>query len=158
MEIEEIEFNLNKDARKNRNSLKCQLLGGVELESSKAFVVYLGDKTENIPSLESLIVKHVLPGTTIYFKGKQGQLDKTKFKEYFFNSFDRIGLCKQLWDEIRSNVARSGLKLRLVESYINRYMFRRKYPKNTLHHFLKEISLAYPLKSKNITLTTTQND
>ena len=63
MEIEEIELTLNKDARKNRNSLKCQLLAGVESESSKAFVVYLDDKNENIPSVESLIVKHVYRGT-----------------------------------------------------------------------------------------------
>ena len=66
MEIEEIEFKLNKDARKNRNSLKCQLLGGVESESSKAIVVYLNDENKNRSSIVSLIVKHVLPGSTLY--------------------------------------------------------------------------------------------
>ena len=151
MEIEEIELTLNKDARKNRNSLKCQLLGGVELESSKAFVVYLGDKTKNNPSVESLIIKHVLHGSTIKYKGKQGNLDITTLKKYYTVSFARLDHCKQLWDEIRSNVARSGLKLRLVESYISRYMFYRKYPDNTLHYLLKEISLAYPLNNDNDT-------
>ena len=161
MEIEEIELTLNKDARKNRNSLKCQLLGGVELESSKAFVVYLGDKTKNNPSVESLIIKHVLHGSTIKYKGKQGNLDITTLKKYYTVSFARLDHCKQLWDEIRSNVARSGLKIHLVKipiylryifnTYINRYMFYRKYPDNTLHYLLKEISLAYPLNNDNDT-------
>ena len=82
MEIEEIEFNLNKDARKNRNSLKCQLLGGVEIESSKAFVVYLDDEYENNPSVESMIIKHVLPWSTIHYKGKKEDLDTTTLKKY----------------------------------------------------------------------------
>ena len=56
-----------------------------------------------------------------------------------------------LQNEIRSNVARSGLKLRFVKSYINSYMFYRKYSENTLHQFLHETSLAYPLKNDNDT-------
>ena len=132
MEIEEIELTLNKDARKNRNSLKCQLLGGVELKSSKAFVVYLGDKTENIPSVESVIMKYILPGSTIYYSGKKEELDTIRFKEYYPISFARIGLCEKLWNEIRSNFLKSGIKeLILAESYINIYMCYKRYPNNT---------------------------
>ena len=153
MELEEIELSLNKDAHKNKNSLKYHLLGGVESESSKAFVVYLGDKTENIPSVESLIVKHVLPGSTIYYRLEKGQLDVNKLDNYYLISRSELRLCKQLWDDIRSNVAKKGLKQSLVESYISRYMFYRKYTDNTLHQLLHEISLAYPL-----TMIMTQNN
>ena len=146
MEIEEIEFNINIDAHKNRNTLKCQLLEGVELENSKAFVVYLDDKTKNIPSVEFLIIKHVLHRSTIYYSGKKEELDITRLKEYYSISFARIGLGKKLWDEIRSSFVKSGLKqLILAESYINRYMCYKRYPNNTLHQFLREISFAYPL-------------
>ena len=92
MEIEEIEFNINIDAHKNRNTLKCQLLEGVELENSKAFVVYLGE-TENTPSVESVIMKYILPGSTIYYSGKKEELDTTRLKEYYLISFAPIGLC-----------------------------------------------------------------
>ena len=72
-------------------------------------------------------------------------------KEYHSISYHELGQCEMLWDDIRSNVASKGLKQRLVEIYISRYMFYRKYTDNTLHQLLNEISLAYPLNNDNDT-------
>ena len=156
VEIDDNLFLFNNDARKNRNPITCRVFGGVDTESLNSFVVYLSDENRNCSSLESLIVKHVSPGTTICYKRKKGYKNISSLRSsqgysmnYSANTSSHYNLCEQLWEDLKCNVRRKGLHSTGVENYINRYMFYRKHPENTLHNFLLQISLSFPLSRVN---------
>ena len=157
MEIDDSLFVFNKEIRKDRQPTLCRVFGGVEVGSLKSFVVYLNDGSVNDrSSLKSLIVKHVLPGTTVCYKGGEGYEDVTNLTspggrkmDYFVNISPHQRLCEGLWEDLKRNIRRKGLKSSTVENYIYRYMFYRKYPVNTLHHFLLQVGLSYPCSRGN---------
>ena len=149
VEIDNSLFLFNNDHRKNRQPITCRVFGGVEVESSKSFVVYLSVYAS---SMESLIVKHILPGTTICCQRREGFENIANLKSpegvsmnysVKFSSHQHR-LCDQLWHDLKENIRRRGLQRQSIENYIKRYMFYRKYPVDTLHHFLLQVGLSYP--------------
>ena len=159
VEIDDTLLVVTNQVRRDKKPITCRMFGGVETENRKSFVVYLHDQEydscdDYYLHLESLIVKHVLPGTTICYKGEKkyyGNIVKFvrgsdgRSMGYSANTAAYRHLLDELWEDLKGNFSRKGMQTSVVGSYITRYMFHRKYPRNTLHHFLLQIAASYPL-------------
>ena len=152
VEIDDIQFEVNKDKRDYRNRIKCRLFAAVNVENQQAVVVYYNDVDANL-QIDELVRKHVMPGSIITHKGKAGYENITNLKNYdgscmyeFDVRQDYLANLERLFAELRSNVGRKGLHSSCLEGYINRYMYWKKNPRDTLHHLLLDISSFYNIK------------
>ena len=154
VEVDDIEFTINRDVRKDRKRIRCRLFAAVNVGNQEAVVVYYGDPDVDLP-IEQLMRKHVLEGTLVTHKGKEGYENLQNMKSsngsnyYEINEhLDCLPNLERLFVELRSNVGRKGLHASSVEGHINRYMYWKKNPRNTLHHLLLDISCNYNINDQ----------
>ena len=166
VEIDETYF-VKRKFNRGRILKRVWLLGGIERNSSKKFIVPLSRplsvdvQRRDGGTLIPLIKKPVLPGTTIHTDSWAAY---RRLKDYGFAHFTvnhkenfvspadsdvRTQKIERLWRDVKEWCARPGNSVKYVHQYLGRYVFFSAVPPSErVHRFLEAVKELYPHKTE----------
>ena len=162
VEIDETHF-VKRKFNRGRVLSSVWLLGGIERETDKKFIVPLSEplseecRRRDADTLIPIIQKHVLPGTIINTDcwAAYGRLKDRGYshvtvnhKQNFVDPSDaevRTQKIERLWRDVKEWCARPGNRPKYVHQYLGRYVFLKEVsPGQRLHQFLEAAKTLYP--------------